>query len=194
VGQDAKGMFYLMMGSWMGEWDTRDNLLRAALAAPNYGLASFYAGRPHWFFHHMALGEPIGYGARVTMNNRTLYRNQVNDDTRGVHVGLMGDPTLRMHPVAPADNLRAARASSGVDLSWIGSPDASVGYHVYRAANPSGPFTRVTAKPLRSTSYRDGGAQTRRWTYMVRAIRLEQTPSGSFYNPSQGVFTRWNPN
>src|SRR2546430_4734432 len=34
VGQDAKAVFFMMFGSWLGEWDSSDNLMRAVLATP----------------------------------------------------------------------------------------------------------------------------------------------------------------
>ena len=53
----------------------------------------------------MGLGEPIGYSARVSQNNNGLYQNQVNYFLRGIHIALMGDPTLRLHPVVPASGV-----------------------------------------------------------------------------------------
>ena len=101
VGGDAKAVFFMMFGSWLGEWDSTDNLMRSALATSTMGLTCSWAGRPHWYYHHMGLGEPIGYSARLTQNNGGLYQNQVNQNLRGVHIALMGDPTLRLHPVEP---------------------------------------------------------------------------------------------
>jgi hypothetical protein len=184
VGQDAKAVFFMMFGSWLGEWDSTDNIMRAALATPSFGLTCSWAGRPHWFYHHMALGEPIGFSARLTMNNAGLYQNQINNFMRGIHIALMGDPTLRMHPVAPPSNFSA----SGASLSWSASPDNVSGYLVYRAGSPNGPFTRLNDSFVQGTSFTDPGGASGNATYMVRAVKLEQTPSGTYYNPSQGVF------
>src|SRR5207237_540635 len=60
VGQDGSAVFNLLYGSHLGEWDQTDDILRAALATPSLGLTSCLGGRPHWFLHHMGLGEPIG--------------------------------------------------------------------------------------------------------------------------------------
>src|SRR6185295_7610193 len=51
----------------------------------------------------------------------------------------------------------------------------------------SGPFARLTSSPTGSTSFTDSGA-TGRATYMVRAVKLENTPSGSYFNASPGIF------
>ena len=189
VDGNAKAVFVMMFGSWFGEWDSTDDLMRAVLATPSLGLTCSWAGRPHWFYHHMGLGEPIGYSARLTMNNSGLYQNQVNNQARGVHIALMGDPTLRMHQVAPPASLTGVVNTSGAALSWPASADANAGYHVYRASSIAGPFTRVTTAPVSGTSYTDATAtSSSNYTYMVRAVKLETTPSGTFYNASQGTF------
>lgn len=187
VAQDARAVFSMLYGSHLGEWDTPDNILRAMLATPSLGLTACMGGKPHWYLHHMGLGEPIGYSARVTMNNRTLYRSQVNAFTRGVHIGLLGDPTLRLDPVAPASNLGAVRSGRNVVLTWSPSAEPVAGYHVYRAANPNAAFKRITPKLATAPRFTDVG-NTAAATYMVRAVQLQGTPSGTYWNASQGVF------
>jgi hypothetical protein len=163
-------------------------LMRSVLATPTMGLTCSWAGRPHWFYHHMGLGEPIGYSARLTMNNATLYQNQTNAFTRGVHIALMGDPTLRMHPVAPPSGLTALACSEETILTWIPSSEEVLGYHVYRAKDPLGPFSRLTRSLVEGATFTDANPSPTAKTYMVRAVKLESTPSGTYYNPSQGVF------
>jgi hypothetical protein len=186
---DCKAVFFMMYGSWFGEWDTPDNIMRATLATPTTGLTCSYAGRPHWYYHHMGLGEPIGYSARLTQNNNGLYTNQVNRFQRGVHIALMGDPTLRLHPVAPPSDVRAVSVSSGVQVSWTRSPEMIAGYHVYRATSLLGPYSRRTASVSGDNTFTDVTGAGGPYTYMVRAIKLESTPSGTYYNPSQGAFS-----
>lgn len=110
VKNDAKAVFTMLFGSWLGDWDSEDNFQRAVLALPSLGLTCVCSGRPHWFLHHMALGETIGYSTRLTQNNTPggLYRNQMNSCAGQIHIALMGDPTLRMHVVAPPSNLTTA--------------------------------------------------------------------------------------
>ena len=62
---DIKAVFVQLFGSWLGDWDADDNIMRSVLAAPSYGLTCAWAGRPHWFMQHMAMGEPIGFSARL---------------------------------------------------------------------------------------------------------------------------------
>ncbi|MBC8096735.1 MAG: fibronectin type III domain-containing protein [Akkermansiaceae bacterium] len=189
VGRDAKAVFVMLFGSWFGNWDHTDDFMRSFLATPTMGLAACMAGRPHWFLHHMGLGETIGYGTRLTMNNSTLYRSNTNNLMRAIYIALMGDPTLRMEPVTPPGNLIATLSGTHVNLNWAASPDASAGYHVYRAGSPDGPFVRLTDAPTTNTTFADTNAGFVSHTYMVRAVKLETNPSGSYFNPSQGIFT-----
>jgi len=190
--QDAHAVFFMLEGSWFGNWDHADNIMRSTLATPTMGLACCcIAGHPHWYMHHMGLGEPIGYGARLTMNNSTLYRSNTNEETRAIYITLLGDPTLRMEPVAPASGLNASASGGLATLNWTASADPVAGYHVYRASSPTGPFTRLTGSLLSATSFNEtvpAGA----YTYMVRAVALQTNPSGSYYNPSQGIFASVN--
>ncbi len=187
VSKNSGGVFNLMFGSWLGDWDHEDNILRAPLATTR-GLVSVWSGRPHWFIHSVGLGETIGYSARLTQNNNGLYQTAINSSQNRIHVALMGDPTLRLHPVVPVSSLNGSVTGSSAALSWGASNDSGiVGYHVYRRTSATSDFTRLTSSPITATNYVDN-ASTSGATYMVRAIKLENTSSGSYYNPSQGIF------
>lgn len=184
---DPQVVFTMFMGSYFGDWDTESDFLRAPLGTTSYTLTCTYAGAPHSLFHHMALGETIGYGIRLTQNNTSNNTYFPQQGTHNVHIALMGDPTLRMHPVIPPANLSAA-GSNSVSLSWSPSTDSSIqGYHVYRATSAAGPFARLTTSPIASTSYVDSPSAGT-YTYMIRAIKLETSGSGTYYNSSQGIF------
>ncbi len=188
VGLDAQAPFVMVFGSHLGNWDHTDNFMRSFLATPTMGLVCFMAGAPHWYVHHMGLGETIGYGTRLSMNNSILYLNESNAFPRAVYVGLMGDPTLRMEPVAPPPGLTATSTGGNVSLSWSASPDSIVGYYVYRSTSTGGPFTRLTSSLIAATSYTDTNVPPNTYTYMVRAVALQNYYSGSYYDPSQGIF------
>jgi hypothetical protein len=191
VSNNVKTVFALLFGSWLGDWDSQDNILRGVLALPSYGLASALSGRPHWFIQHMALGEPIGFDARLTQNNgpNGLYRSEINNCAGQIHIALMGDPTLRLQMVAPPTGLTASPQGPGTDLAWKASAEPVIGYYIYRAPTPNGPFTRLTPEPIVGTSYIAGAApESATATYMVRALKLETSASGAYYNLSQGAF------
>jgi hypothetical protein len=189
VSQDAKAVFSMMFGSHFGDWTTKDNIMRAMLAAPSVSLTASIVGLPHWFVHHMAMGETIGYATRLTMNNSSLYKNQENLLPRCVMINLLGDPTLRMEPVAPPRNLSASASNGAASLAWNGSSDATEGYHVYRSASRLGPFWKLNNSPVIGTTYTDTTPfQNGLRYYMVRGIALQANPSGTYYNLSQGIF------
>lgn len=181
---DIKSVFTFMLGSYFGDWDADNCFLRGPLGSPTYGLTAVWAGRPHWFVHHMALGETIGYGAKLSMNGQVYHPHQ---HEREVHIALMGDPTLRLHPVMPVSNLSAIKNGGSVVLTWQNSSDSAIqGYHVYRSSTPNGPFTRVNTDPIQANTFTD--SESSGSTYMIRAIKLESTSSGTYFNLSQGAF------
>jgi len=184
-----RAMFQMLFGSYFGDWDNTNNLLRAPLCNPTYGLTSCWAGRPNWFIHHMGLGKPIGYGARLST---TLYTYFSGSGGGMVHIALMGDPTLRLQYVAPPSALDAIEVAGDVELTWEASPDADIlGYNVYRSADPGGPFARLNVDLVPDVSYTDTDPLVGESTYMVRAVRLEESASGTYYNASQGIYSQF---
>jgi fibronectin type 3 domain-containing protein len=117
-----------------------------------------------------------------------LYQNQSNLLNRAIYVALMGDPSLRQDIIAPISNLSAIAGPGSVTLNWSPSADAVIGYNVYRSTSSSGPFARVNANLITGTTYTDAGLSANSYTYMVRAVAIQTTPSGTYFNPSQGIF------
>lgn len=191
LARGAKGTFYLLFGSYFVDWSKPNNLMRAALAAPTYGLAAAWAGRPSLYFHPMALGETIGHGIRLSQNNDGFYYSPGFPTSwrRHVHVALLGDPTLRLEYVAPVSELNGARDGAAVRLGWKPSRDAgseTVKYFIYRGTSNEGPFTLLNTNAIGETEFVDAesfeGA-----VYLVRAVKLQKTSSGTYYNLSQGI-------
>ena len=178
-----RSVFTVLFGSYFGDWDATNDFLRAPLCS-GWTLSDAWAGRPHWSFHPMGLGESLGYCTRLSQND--TYAGGFG--VRSIHVALMGDPTLRQHVIAPAANVVLTAAGPQVDVSWAASPDSVAGYHVYRSVLPAGPFTRVTSGAVTGTTFSDASPLVGHATYMVRALRLEIVPTGSSWNLSQGVF------
>jgi hypothetical protein len=182
-------MFNLLFGSYFGDWDVSNSFLRAPLASTENGLISGWSGRPWWNMHHMALGETAGFSTWVTQGNRNTYAS--TPFVNNVHIALMGDPSLRLFVVNPAASLTAQSATDkkSVNLSWIASQAPGLkGYYVYRSASPYGTFDLINNTPLIGTNFSDSSPFSGTTYYMVRAAILQQTPAGSYYNLSQGVF------
>src|SRR5688572_18790578 len=186
--QSPRAVFLVLHGSYFGDWNVTDNFLRAGIASSGHTLASLWSGLPHWYMHPMGLGASVGFCSRLTQNNILQYKSHQNISAQQVHVSLIGDPTLEMLPVIPARNFSGS-ASANVNLTWSPSTDESiVGYHLYHASSASGPFNRITASPVTSSTFsHPAGIGTHH--YMVRAVKLERTGSGTYYNLSQGIFT-----
>ncbi len=139
----------------------------------------------------MAMGESLGHGARRTQNNGSDYAS--GDFPKSVHLTLMGDPTLRLFPVVPPTGLIQVSMVGKVSLSWTGSSDSSIqGYAIYRGdidARQNGVFNRLNSELVTTNSYDDLSVVSGTdYTYMVRAVKLETSASGTYLNSSQGVF------
>ncbi len=193
----SKVVFTSLFGSYHGDWDADNNFMRAPLAGTatgdSLGLTCMWAGRPHWYMHHMGMGEAIGYSARISMNASAALAGGVGyqppgSSQSGVHTGLMGDPSLRLHMVMPPRNLTAISANGQVTLNWTAVTETALqGYHVYRANTLGGPFTRLTTTPINVTNYSDAtGTPGQAYTYAVRTLKLETVPGGTYLNLSQG--------
>ena len=187
-------VFNMLFGSYFGDWDVANSFLRAPLAgrADSLGLVNVWAGRPHWQMHHMAMGETVGYAARTTQNNLGFSTGGyvANLAPRGVHIALMGDPTLRLHPVLPPSNLVVDSNSGIPSLTWAASLDTAIeGYSILRANTPDGPFDSVSGSVIPATSFVDrSGIPGQSYHYQVRAVKLETSASGTYRNSSQAVF------
>ena len=183
------GVFNMLFGSYFGDWDNSNNFLRAPLAASGWGLTSIWSGRPWWVLDHMGLGETIGYEMMATLNNKngTYFPfGFVND----VDISLMGDPTLRQNLISSPGNLVSSSTERVTDLTWSASTDSNIaGYNIYRSTSSSGSYVRRTPSPVAATTYRDTATTSASYYYMVRAVRLETTPSGSYWNASEGTTT-----
>ena len=184
--QDSmRAVFTMTFGSYFGDWDNSNNLLRAALGSGTI-LSNAWAGRPHWAFHPMGLGETLGYCTRISMNNTGAYPTGYS--ARGVHMALLGDPTLRQQIVAPPQNPTSLEMNSHVQLQWTPPNDAWDGFFVYRRTVGTKELTLLNQAPITETfiwdSCRTTGAT---YEYRIRTARLETTPSGTFWNLSQAV-------
>ena len=205
-------VFTMFFGSWFGDWEFTNDFLRAPLASRGWQLTNCWSGRPHWIMHQMALGENIGYCARLSGVEVNLYlRNNLsrmgvpslNSYVDGKYQGalrnnaLMGDPTLRMHVVAPPagaslfNSSDSAKAKSTISIVWGSSPQNDVlGYNIYRSGSLDSPFVRInnTLIPVPDTNYTDTLSKHGLNYYMVRAVALQKSGSGTYYNMSEGQF------
>lgn len=190
---EVSSVFTMLYGSYFGDWDTKNNFLRAPLASPSSTLVSVWGGRPNWFFHTMALGEPIGYSYLNSIENDYTYlpRGIFADQ---VHQSLLGDPSLKMYMFDAPTSINAVGIENGtkVALTWSASTDAEVlGYYVYRATNVDGDFELLNPNYITTTDFIDEfpivNGNELKSVYMVKAVKLEHSNTGTFYNLSPGI-------
>lgn len=189
----VQSVFTMLFGSYFGDWDSPDDFLRAPLASPGWTLTDCWAGRPYWDFHHMGLGETIGYCAKLSINSDgSLYETNPTYPWLGQYasMGLMGDPSLRLHIVAPPSNLVGVPDRGTVVQVWSASAasDSVLGYYAYRLDTTTQIYVRISPSIIPGVSFIDANPLMGRNYYMVRAIRLEKSASGTYYNLSEGIF------
>lgn len=180
------GVFTVLFGSYFGDWDIANNFLRAPLCQGTT-LTNFWSGRPHWVAHHMGLGENIGYSTKITQNNTSMYYYSYAQNFVGI--SLMGDPTLRNDIVAPVSNVVATKVGNDGVINWTASTQTNVlGYNIYMKNDTNSTYVKINPSIITSTSYTNTCLMFPGiYKYMVRAIVLENTPSGTYYNLSEGL-------
>lgn len=173
--------YYLLYGSWFGDWNSWDDILRGVLCTTNYGIASVWSpGR--WNMGALAFGGTFGdvlldtvNAAPASYSSRTTF--------------IMGDPSSRTFITPAVANLNASR-NGGVTLSWNWQGDPNAKFLVWGSTNASynspNNFTKLTTTPISTLNYTD--TATNRINYYVRAVTLMSSASGSFTNLSKGVF------
>lgn len=183
--------FSMLLGSWFGDWAVgENNLLRSILGSKDFGLAAFWVRFTEWHFDSLSWGGALADAQLATANEVLQAENPNRGTTRTLTI--LGDPTLRLHPIAPPQNLEGQRDGDGVRLRWrADGRDGGAGFYVYRSkAGLSGPFERLTAAPLVAREFldREGSLDA---AYVVKAVELRETASGSYTNLSLGaVWTR----
>lgn len=196
----VKGIFTMLFGSYFGDWDHRNNLLRAALASEPSILTTAWSARPHWYFHHMNIGMPIGYSTKLSQNNYTTYIPNYYNINNGIiyatgmnsiHVALLGDPTLSMFPTSEmevTEELTLTKVSPNtVDITWK-MPDTDIVHYfdVFRATNEFGPYERINETQITENTFSDTYDYDGDVWYMVREKMPYQSTGGAFWKHIRG--------
>ncbi len=177
-------IFTMLFGSQFGDWNHENNVLRAAIAS-GQTLTNVWAGNPDWFFHHMPLGHNIGYSTIKTQNsdNGVYLPGKQN-----IHVALMGDPTLRMHPVVPPTALSINNINEGIELDWTAPVNETIaGYNVYRSNTIDGNFSKINNNLITNNNFTDIHPMDGYNVYIVKTVKLESSCSGTYFNTSLGI-------
>jgi hypothetical protein len=181
-------VFNALFGSYFGDWNMNNGLLRSALGGPadSTGLASFWVNRPFWNFSGTALGGTLGSTLRTSSD-------------RSVHRALLGDSTLRVQHRPAVSNLRTTTTTDGLLVQWNALNLGETGYHVYRTDLDTGTTIRVTGdavsasapdgRPTTATEFLSSGvAAGARLSFTVKPVFKETTPGGTYYDLGLGTF------
>ena len=176
--------------SYYGEWDVANAFLQGMLAARGQTVGVFYDESPSWLLYALAMGETMGYAARMSINQTGVALDPRSAQyADSIVSSLLGDPSIRFFPIKPPTSAAGLPGGNTVSLSWQASPDPAVGgYHVYRASELDGNFVRINDAPVNGTTFIDNSPLESN-IYMIRALKLQETGSGSYYDLSQGTFT-----
>ena len=184
----SKAIFTMLFGSWFGDWNFTNDFMRAPLADPT-SLTCCWGGRPHWYFDQMAMGANIGTSAWIAQNAPVggLYAELPYTYVEGVHIALMGDPTLRMeYAFPPSDfvNVSAKQSGNFVQITWKAYPSAE-GYNVYRAHSWNDSYSKLNAVPVAVAAYTDSLPYSDSDYYEIRAVTKLGDTHGTYYSVGQ---------
>ncbi len=182
-------VFMQLFGSYFGDWDSPNNLMRSALASRGGVLTCSWSGRPWQYYHMMGIGQPLGEASRTSMFN-DFGQLWSNFGPRLVHLGFLGDPSLRLHHFTPPAQAQARQSAPRIiEVLWSPGRDTVEGYHLYRSTDSAAGFHRITARAMTDTLFHDTVSASGTYRYMARGVRTQAYPGGTYINQSLGTFT-----
>ncbi len=189
-GQGAwpQAMFTTYFGSYFGEWfHWKDDLMRTFLAAPDSVLTATWLNvwqGTVWRTDRFHLGAPYAVVLQDTF--------AANRGTSSRTTAILGDPFLREHPLPPVGSLSISAKGGELTLTWPAQPAARDGFRIYRrdAGNKDEKldWVAVAEVPAGSTRWKDVTSRGES-SYMIKALALQTTGSGSYTNSSLGTMT-----
>lgn len=181
VTDSIQSIFTTIFGSYFGDWDNTNNLLRVSLARGS-SLINAWSGRPIWYFHHMAMGKPVGQVLLNTINNNGNYYSRFGKLLSSI--SLLGDPSLKMYYHAPVVDLQV----NGSELSWSSGEDPDIDAYTLYTRYGDSSWTIVAGGPIYQTNF-DVSELVHRdaHEFMVRPVTLIPSRSGSYYNEGIGT-------
>lgn len=188
AGENHNAIFAMIFGSYHGDWDSENNLLRSAIASKPSILSAIWSGRPTWILSHMLFDETMGYSARLSQNySFSDYPNMSIWGTRVIHIALIGDPTLRNEAIPAMNNISIEQvAPFEIEISWQ-YDYSNNGFFVYKFDEFSGNFTLLNEIPVFENSFLDKFPKEGKNIYLVRANKLIEHHYGSHFILSNGM-------
>jgi hypothetical protein len=191
---DINAVFTSYMGSYFGDWDSENNVLRAILASKPQALTTCFNGRPYIWFHHMGIGETIGYSMMQSQNNRGVYIANDVWGHRGNHISLLGDPTLTMTPVIPPVEAFITQLSKNnvnkiLQLNWKAPKNQQnvLGYNIYKYTKSDKRYRLIKQLNQSDFSYNDTCDASSENKYFIKTLALITSNTATYYKESQGI-------
>ena len=196
-------VFSILFGSYFGDWDVKDNLMRSALASEPSILTCSWAGRPHWFYHHLGLDFPIGYSVKTTLNNTLDYvpnliiNNGQPTFPEGlsllVHTSLLGDPSLKVNAspiMSDLESFSAVQEGEDTKLTWeMPSDGEEHKWDLFYSVDLSDKWFKANEEPVTTNEFFDDFRYNGKITYLIREIITEA--DGETSNGSNGYLNRY---
>jgi hypothetical protein len=161
--------------------------MRTFLAAPNSVLTATWLNTWQgtvWRTDRFHLGAPYAAVLQDTF--------AANRGTSSRTTAILGDPFLREHALPPVGSLSISSKSGEITLTWPAQPAARDGFRIYRrdAGNKDEKldWVAVAEAPAGSTRWKDVTSRGES-SYMIKALALQITGSGSYTNSSLGTMT-----
>lgn len=180
-----RNIFTMLCGSYFGDWDNTNNFLRAPLASEGWTLTSCWAGNPPFTLHRMAMGESIGESLLLTQNATEA---DYYPGPQLAQTSLMGDPSLRLHPLKTVENLTANYVGQDVNLAWSAPNGEVISHYTVSRFDSSQMDFVLLDNHVETTNFSEANAPSGNLIYMVRAVKRETSGSGSYWNLSLGSF------
>jgi hypothetical protein len=180
-------VFTGLLGSYVADWDSRNNLLRSVIASRPKALAAFFMGRPYLFLHPMSKGATLGECFLLSQNlSHTQYPAYSPFYRRMQHLAIMGDPTLRLkYPSHAALVSCGSSESKTIQINWKETGLAVDGYYIFKK-NTAGSWEKINETLVKITNFTDDNPRFGINEYMVKAVNMEYSPGGFYYNTGIG--------
>jgi hypothetical protein len=190
-----------LFGSYFGDTDSANNLLRAAIATEHVLLTWWHAWPGFQSVHQLALGATAGEMANASLSRFTANSAQQTFPEGGpngspsagrVFVSLVGDPTLRLFNVPQPTVVADASTCGTVKLTLTETKpsgddiDAPATRH-FEILDKDWNFVANVDAVNGAATYSHAMAAGGAVSLLVRAVRLETTKSGTFFTASLAV-------
>jgi hypothetical protein len=128
---------------------------------------------------------PVTVAAGKSVNYNVTFRPQAAGDSAG-SISFVNDGSTSPLGQTLDGSGRESRVHT-VGLSWDASTSSVIGYNVYRATQPGGPYQRLTSSPQPDTSYTDNAVLSSTTYYYVATAVDSNHAESNYSNQTQAV-------